>query len=116
MSDNKEDNIEWKDFTKVVIRAGTIVEATDFPEARRPAYKLKIDLGEFGIKKSSAQITHHYQKEELIGKQVVCVCNFPNKQIGPFMSELLVTGFSDQDGNIILTTLDKTTPNGARLI
>lgn len=108
--------ITWADFEKVELRAGTILEVLDFPEARKPAYKVKVDFGEFGIKWSSAQITFHYQKEDLIGKQIVGVVNFPKKQIGKFMSEFLVTGFADEDGNIVLTTLDKVVPNGSRMI
>lgn len=107
--------ISWKDFEQVEIRVGTIVDAQDFPEARRPAYKLKVDLGELGVKQSSAQITVHYTKEELIGKQVLCVCNFEAKQIGPFMSEVLVTGFYDENGDVILSTVERPTPNGSKL-
>lgn len=108
--------ITWNDFEKVELRAGTILAILDFPEARKPAYKLKVDFGEFGIKWSSAQITFHYQKEDLIGKQIVGVVNFPKKQIGKFMSEFLVTGFADENENIVLTTLDKVVPNGCRMI
>lgn len=104
------------DFEKVELRAGTILEVLSFPEARKPAYKVKVDFGEFGIKWSSAQITFHYQKEDLIGKQIVGVVNFPKKQIGKFMSEFLVTGFADKNGDIVLTTLDKQVPNGAKMI
>jgi tRNA-binding protein len=106
----------WQDFEKVDLRVGTILEVNDFPNARKPAYQLKIDFGkEIGIKKSSAQITKHYSKEELIGKQVVAVINFPIKQIGNFFSEVLVTGFADENGDIILTSVDKFAPNGAKL-
>ncbi len=108
--------ISWADFEKVELRTGTIIEVEDFPEARKPAYKLKVDFGkEFGIKKSSAQITDLYEKEELIGKQVICVVNFQKKQIGPFMSECLVTGFYDKDGNVVLAVPDKKTDNGLKL-
>lgn len=108
--------INWQDFEKVDLRAGTILEVLDFPEARKPAYKLKVDFGEFGIKWSSAQITFHYQKEDLIGKQIVGVVNFPKKQIGKFMSEFLVSGFADENGNIVLTTLDRVVSNGSKMI
>ena len=108
--------INWQDFEKVDLRAGTILEVLDFPEARKPAYKLKVDFGEFGIKWSSAQITFHYQKEDLIGKQIVGVVNFPKKQIGKFMSEFLVTGFADENGNIVLTALERVVSNGSKMI
>lgn len=92
--------IEWSDFQKVDIRVGTIIAVEDFPEARRPAYKLQVDFGEeLGVKKSSAQITDLYTKEELLGKQVLAVVNFPPKQIGPIMSECLVTGLHRPDGS-----------------
>lgn len=108
--------IDWSDFQKVDIRVGTIVEVNDFPEARRPAYKLTVDFGhEVGIKKSSAQITELYAKEDLLGKQVLAVVNFPPKQIGPFMSECLVTGLHRPDGSVVLSTVDMALPNGARL-
>ncbi|RZK19655.1 MAG: tRNA-binding protein [Pedobacter sp.] len=110
------DEITWDDFEKVALRVGTILEAFEFPEARKPAYKLKVDFGAFGIKTSSAQITKHYTLEELPGKQIVGVVNFPKKQIGKFMSEFLVTGFADENGDIVLTTVDKKVPNGSKLI
>lgn len=108
--------ITWDDFEKVELRVGTILEAFEFPEARKPAYKLKVDFGEFGIKMSSAQITKHYGLDELPGKQIVGVINFPKKQIGKFMSEFLVTGFADENGDIVLTTVQGKVPNGSKLV
>ncbi len=110
------EHIEWNDFQKIDIRVGTIIEVEDFPEARRPAYKLKVDLGpELGVKKSSAQITVLYSKEDLLGKQVLAVVNFPPKQIGPIMSECLVTGLHRPDGSVVLSTVDMKLPNGTKL-
>lgn len=110
------EEISWNDFEKVELRVGTILEALDFPEARRPAYKLRVDFGEFGIKTSSAQITKLYTKEELAGKQIIGVVNFPKKQIGKFMSEFLVTGCADENGDIVLSTVQGKVPNGSKLI
>ncbi len=110
------ETIDWNDFEKVELRVGTIVEVEDFPEARKPAYKLQIDFGdEIGVRKSSAQITDIYQKEELIGRQIVGVVNFPHKQIGPMRSECLVTGFHREDGAVVLARPDSEVPNGAKL-
>jgi tRNA-binding protein len=107
--------ITWQDFERIELRAGTVVRTERFDTARKPAYKLWIDLGNIGIKCSSAQITAHYTLEELIGRQVICVTNFPPKQIGNFMSEVLITGFADNDNHVILCSVDKPVPNGARL-
>jgi tRNA-binding protein len=108
--------ITWPEFEKVELRAGTILEVLDFPEARKPAYKLKVDFGELGIKWSSAQITRHYTKEELLGRQILGVINFPEKQIANFMSQFLVTGLADANGDIVLTTVERPVPNGSKLI
>ncbi|QPH38331.1 tRNA-binding protein [Pedobacter endophyticus] len=110
------EEINWSDFEKVELRVGTIIAAFEFPEARRPAYKLRVDFGEFGIKMSSAQITRHYKLDELVGRQIVGVINFPKKQIGKFMSEFLVTGFADENGDIVLTAVEQKVPNGSKLI
>ncbi|MDX5477386.1 MAG: tRNA-binding protein [Cyclobacteriaceae bacterium] len=107
--------IDFSDFQRIDIRVGTIIRAENFDKARKPAYKVWVDLGELGVKKSSAQITRLYTPEELIGKQVICVCNFEPKQIADFRSEVLVTGFSDKMGNIVLAGTDKVVPNGSKL-
>lgn len=109
-------NLTWTGFEAVEMRTGTIIEAHDFPEARKPAYQLTIDFGsEIGTRKSSAQITKRYKKEELIGKQIVAVVNFPKKQIGKFMSECLVLGSVAQDSDIVLLTSDMKVENGLRI-
>ena len=110
------ETINWHEFEKVELRAGTILEAIDFPQARKPAYKLKVDFGPLGVKSTSAQITRHYTTEQLPGRQVVAVVNFPPKQIANFMSEFLVTGFADENGEIVLASIDKPVPNGSKLI
>jgi tRNA-binding protein len=110
------EEISWNDFEKVELRAGTILEVMDFPEARKPAYKVKVDFGAYGVKMSSAQITVHYTKEELVGQQIIGVISFSKKQIGKFMSEFLVTGFADENGDIVLTTLNGNVPNGSKMI
>jgi tRNA-binding protein len=108
--------ISYDDFTKVDVRVGTIVAAEPYPEARKPTYKLQVDFGpEIGVKKSSAQCTVHYRLEELVGRQVSAVVNFPPKQIGKFMSEVLVLGFPDGEGEVVLVVPDKPVPNGGKL-
>jgi tRNA-binding protein len=111
----RQPEISFSDFLKVDIRVGTILEVEDYPEARKPAYKLQIDFGPLGIKRSSAQITHHYTKEELKGKQVIAVVNFPPKQIGKFLSEVLTLGLPDAQGHVVLMLPTHSTPNGSRL-
>lgn len=108
--------VSFDDFLAIDIRAGTVIDASPFPEARKPAIKLWIDFGEtIGVRKSSAQITAHYTPEKLIGRKVMAVTNFPPRQIGPFMSEVLVLGFPDADGAIVLAGPDSDVPNGSRM-
>jgi tRNA-binding protein len=116
MSQDAPPRITFDDFLKVDIRVGTIVEAAPFPEARKPAIKLMIDFGApLGIKKSSAQITKNYKLDELVGRQVAAVVNFPPRQIGPLMSEVLTLGFPDETGEVMLIAPDRKVPNGGRL-
>ena len=108
--------ITWQEFENVELRVGTIISVDDFPQARQPAYIIKADFGpDIGIKKSSAQVTDLYQKNDLIGKQIVGVVNFPPKQIGPLRSEFLITGFHRQDGAVVLAVPEREAPNGAKL-
>jgi len=108
--------ISWQQFEMVELRAGTIVEVEDFPEARVPAYKIKVDFGpEFGVRKSSAQVTDLYSKDELLGKQILAVVNFSPKQIGPFRSEFLLTGFYRDDKSVVLAVPEREVQNGAKL-
>ena len=109
-------SISYDDFAKVDIRVGTIVEVEPFPQARKPAFKLKVDFGpEIGVKRSSAQVVANYKAEALVGRQVAAVVNFPPKQIGPFMSEVLVLGFPDGQGQVVMVGVDLPVPNGGRL-
>ena len=108
-------HISWTDFEKIDIRAGTIIEVNEFPEARKPAYKLSVDFGELGIKRSSAQITTHYSKEELLNRQVIAVVNFPPKQIAAFISECLVLGVYDENKDVILLQPGKPVKNGMKI-
>jgi tRNA-binding protein len=111
------EQISWADFERVELRIGTIIEVLDFPEARKPAWKLRVDFGpQIGIRQSSAQIVALYGKQELVGRQVIGVVNFPPKRIGPFMSEVLVTGFHDAEGRVVLAMPERAVPNGAKLL
>lgn len=110
------ETIAWSDFERVRLCAGTILSATDLPDARVPAYVLSIDFGPLGVKRSSARITERYTKESLVGKQVIAVVNFPEKQIGSIMSQCLVTGFADANGDVVLTAVERPLPNGSRLV
>lgn len=108
--------INYQDFEKVDIRVGEIIKVEDFPEAKKPAYKLTIDFGSsVGVKKSSAQITKHYKKEDLVGKMVIGVVNFPQKQIGPFISEVLILGLPDENGDVVLLSPTKVVPKGGKM-
>jgi tRNA-binding protein len=107
--------IEWADFERVELHVGTIIRVDAFPEARKPAYKLWVDFGEFGVKQSSAQITVHYTPDELIGKQVIGVLNFPPKRIAGFESQVLITGFEDEAGAVVLAGVDHLVPDGKKL-
>jgi len=107
--------LTWPDFERVDIRVGVVVDARDFPEARRPAYKLSIDFGPLGVKRSSAQVTRHYRAADLVGRHVVAVVNFPPKQIGPFVSEVLVLGAYDEAGEVILLHPDRAVPPGSKI-
>lgn len=107
--------IDWGDFTQIELRTGTIIRVEDFPEARKPAFKVWADFGELGEKKSSAQVTDLYTKEDLLGKQIMGVVNFPPKQIANFQSEFLLTGFVQEDGSVVLAVPDRPTSNGIKL-
>jgi tRNA-binding protein len=107
--------IQWQDFARVLQCAGTIVRVDEFPEAHKPAYKVHADFGPYGVRKSSAQIATKYTRKELVGRQIIGVLNFPPKQVGPFMSEFLVTGFVLEDGSVVLAQPEQNVPNGTRL-
>lgn len=112
---DKKEEITWNDFEKVEFRVGTILEVADFPEARKPSYKVTVDFGAYGVKTTSAQITKHYTMESLIGRQIIGVINFPVKQIGKFFSEFLLTGVADDQGEVVLTSVERPVPNGAKV-
>ncbi len=107
--------IEWQDFERVELRVGTVISAAPNAKATKPAYVLQVDLGELGIRTSSAQLTAHYRADELVGRQVLCVCNFAPKRVAGVRSDVLVTGVYDSDGKVVLASFDKPLPNGARL-
>ncbi len=109
------ETISWDHFERVALCAGTVIEVEDFPEARKPAYKLLVDFGSYGIKRSSAQLTKLYTKDELVGRQVLGVVNFAPKRIGPVLSEALITGFILESGEVVLAQPERTVPNGTRL-
>lgn len=113
-SDDDFTEISWGDFSKVALVAGTVVRVEAFPEARRPAWKLWVDFGPHGVRKTSAQVRELYAPEDLVGRQIVGVINFPPKQIGPFVSEFLLTGFPTNEG-VVVTTLERAVPNGTRM-
>ena len=116
MSGAAREQISFEDFERVDIRIGTVLRAEPFPEARKPAYRLTVDFGpDIGVKRSSAQITKHYRLDELPGRKVVAVVNFPPRQIGPMMSEVLCLGFPDEDGGVVLVGIDRDAPNGGTL-
>lgn len=111
---SEQGTITWGDFEKVLICAGTVQRVEEFPEARKPAWKLWVDFGPHGVRKTSAQIKHLYSADELVGRQIVGVINFPPKQVGPFVSEFLLTGFPTEDG-VVITTIERPVPDGTRL-
>lgn len=110
----KPEEISWADFEKVLIVAGTVTRVEPFPEARKPAWKVWVDFGPYGEKKTSAQIVHLYRAEDLVGRQIVGIINFPEKQVGPFRSQFLLTGFPTEEG-VVLTAIERPVPNGTRL-
>jgi tRNA-binding protein len=113
-NDMQSSLIEWSDFEKVLLCAGTVLRVEPFPEARKPAWKLWVDFGAYGVRKTSAQVKAIYSAEELVGRQIVGVINFPPKQVGPFVSEFLLTGFHTDEG-VVITTVERPVPNGARM-
>lgn len=116
MTEGVRDQITFEDFERVDIRVGTVVAAEPFPEARKPAYRLTVDFGPaIGVKRSSAQITKHYSLDELPGRKIAAVVNFPPRQIGPMMSEVLCLGFPDEEGGVVLIGVDRDVPNGGKL-